>query len=133
MCSSLGGPELPTWSRRFDFSSPVQRTETTIDNTPFTLISGGKPITIHAKSRYQVQEIVDGTEAIAAVDGGLSKVFKPNVMGPVLSQIAGIAGKFIPGNMKKSQSLTTSGANRFTCSQVHCPRSHKAIRCQCEG
>jgi len=69
-CSSLGGPELPTWSRRFDFSSPVQHRN--YNRQHFTLISGGKPITIHAKSRYQVQEIVDGTEAIAAVDGAFS-------------------------------------------------------------
>lgn len=105
IAQAWGGPQLPTWSPRFDFLSPVQRTETTIDNTPFILISGGKPITIHAKSRYQVQEILAGTEAVAAVDGGFFslKYLDSNVMiGPVLSQIA---GKFIPGNNSENRKL----------------------------
>lgn len=105
IAQAWGGPQLPTWSRGFDFSSPVQRTETTIDNTPFVLISGGKPITIHAKSRYQVQEIVNGTEAVAAVDGGFFslKYLDSNVMiGPVLSQSA---GEFIPGNNSENRKL----------------------------
>lgn len=98
-----GGPKTPKWSSTFDFSSPIERTETTIDNTPFILISGGKPITIHYKTRSQVPEIVAGTEAIAAVDGGFFslKYLDSNVMiGPVLSQSE---GKFIPGN--KSENL----------------------------
>ena len=105
IAQAWGGPELPTWSREFDFSSPIQRTETTIDNTPFILISGGKPITIHANSRYQVQEILAGTEAVAAVDGGFFslKYLDSNVMiGPVLSQKA---GEFIPGNNSENRKL----------------------------
>lgn len=101
-----GGAPLPKWSSSFDFASPVQRTETTVDNTPFVLISGGKPITIHAKSRYQVQEIIAGTEALAAVDGGFFslKYLDSNVMiGPVLSQNV---GKFIPGNNSENRKLT---------------------------
>jgi len=100
-----GGPELPKWSSGFDFASPVQRTETTIDNTPLILISGGKPITIHAKSRYQVPEIVAGTEAVAAVDGGFFSLefLDSNVMiGPVLSQST---GEFIPGNASENRLL----------------------------
>jgi len=39
-----------------------------------------------------------------SMGGFFSKVFKPNVMiGPVLSQIAGIAGKFIPGNNSENR------------------------------
>jgi peptidoglycan/xylan/chitin deacetylase (PgdA/CDA1 family) len=105
IAQAWGGPELPTWSRGFDFSSPVQRKETTIDNMPFILISGGKPITIHAKSRYQVQEILAGTEAVAGVDGGFFslKYLNSNVMiGPVLSQIV---DKFIPGNNSENRKL----------------------------
>jgi peptidoglycan/xylan/chitin deacetylase (PgdA/CDA1 family) len=105
IAQAWGGPNLPKWSSGFDFSSPVQRRETTIDNTPFILISGGKPITIHAKSRYQVQDIVAGTEALAAVDGGFFslKYLDSNVMiGPVLSQIG---GKFIPGNNSENSKL----------------------------
>ena len=93
-----GGAPLPNWNLGFDFSAPVQLTETTIDETPFRLISGGKPITIHAKSRYQVQEILEGTQAIAAVDGGFFslKYLDSNVMiGPVMSQSN---GQFVPGN-----------------------------------
>jgi peptidoglycan/xylan/chitin deacetylase (PgdA/CDA1 family) len=99
-----GGPELPKWSRGFDFSSPVQRTETIVDNAPLILISGGRPITIHANSRYQVEEIVAGTEAVAAVDGGFFSMefLNSNVMiGPVLSQ----SGEFIPGNASENPRL----------------------------
>ena len=106
VAQAWGGPPLPTWKSKFNFSSPVQRTETTIDNTPFILISGGKPITIHAKSRYQVPEILAGTEAIAAVDGGFFslKYLNSNVMiGPVLSQLV---GKFIPGNNSENRKLS---------------------------
>jgi len=51
-----------------------------------------------------VQDIVAGTEALAAVDGGFSlEVFRPNVMiGPVLSQSG---GKFIPGNHSENSKL----------------------------
>jgi len=100
-----GGPELPKWSSGFNFAALVQRTETTIDNTPFILISGGRPITIHADSRYQVPEIVEGTEAVAAVDGGFFslKFLDSNVMiGPVLSQNT---GNFIPGNLGENRLL----------------------------
>ncbi|HEY9847457.1 MAG TPA: polysaccharide deacetylase family protein, partial [Candidatus Caenarcaniphilales bacterium] len=101
-----GGPQLPQWRSGFDFSSPVQRTELTVDNTSLILISGGSPITVHAKSRYQVSEIVAGTEAIAAVDGGFFSMERldSNVMiGPVLSQSS---GKFIPGNEGENHKLT---------------------------
>ncbi|WP_009630827.1 polysaccharide deacetylase family protein [Synechocystis sp. PCC 7509] len=93
-----GGAKLPNfWGGGFDFTSEVQVNKTIIDETNFTLISGGKPVTIHAKSRYQVPEIIAGTEAVAAVDGGFFslKFLDSNVMiGPVLSQIN---NKFIPG------------------------------------
>lgn len=105
IAQAWGGPELPKWSRGFDFSSPVQRTETTIDQTPFILISGGRPVTIHARSRYQVPEILAQTEAVAAVDGGFFslKFLDSNVMiGPVLSQSA---GEFIPGNIGENPLL----------------------------
>jgi len=73
-----------------------------------------------------VQEIVDGTEAIAAVDGAFSlKYLNSNVMiGPVLSQIAGIAGKFYNNSENRKlarRPLVLIGS----CSQVHCLRSHK--------
>jgi hypothetical protein len=83
----------------FDFSSPIRRMETVIDNTPFIFIAGGKPITIHADSRYQVPEILarSKTGAIAAVDGGffsLEFLDSNEMLGPVLSQVN---GQFVPG------------------------------------
>jgi biofilm PGA synthesis lipoprotein PgaB len=102
-----GGSQLPRWNVAFDFTSPVQKTKTTIDNTPLILISGGKPITIHADSRYQLEEVVakSGTNAIAAVDGGFFslKYLNSNVMiGPVLSQVT---NQFIPGNINDNKRI----------------------------
>ncbi len=105
IAQAWGGPELPKWSSGFDFTSPIERTETTIDNTPFILISGGKPITIHADSRYQVPEIVEGTEAVAAVDGGffsLKFLDSNEMIGPVLSQNT---GNFLPGTLGENRIL----------------------------
>ncbi|MGA7932100.1 MAG: polysaccharide deacetylase family protein [Kovacikia sp.] len=94
-----GGPSLQAWNPGFDFSAPVQKVESTVDNTPFIFISGGKPMTIHANSRYQVPEILakSGTGAIAAVDGSffsLESLDSNEMLGPILSQVE---GQFIPG------------------------------------
>lgn len=92
-----GGSKLPTFSQTFDFTSPVVRTNATVDNTPFIFIAGGKPVTIHAKTRDQVPKILEGTGAIAAVDGGffsLEFLDSNAMLGPVLSQSE---GEFIPG------------------------------------
>lgn len=105
IAQAWGGPELPKWGKGFDFSAPVERTETMIDQTPLILISGGRPITVHAKTRSQVQQIVAGTKAVAAVDGGFFSMeqLNSNVMiGPVLSQST---GKFIPGNASENLRL----------------------------
>lgn len=98
IAQAWGGAKLSSWGGSFDFSADVEITKTTIDDTPLTLISGGRPITIHANSRYQVSEIIAGTQAVAAVDGGFFslKYLNSNIMiGPVLSQSN---NKFIPGN-----------------------------------
>lgn len=101
-----GGFPLSGWnSEKFDFSAAVQKVELTINETPLVLISGGKPATIHAKSRYQVQEILDDTQAVAGVDGGFFslKYLDSNVMiGPVLSQST---KKFVPGNNSENRKL----------------------------
>ncbi|NMG07652.1 polysaccharide deacetylase family protein [Brasilonema sp. UFV-L1] len=102
-----GGTKLPSWKIGFDFASPVQRTDMTIDNIPLILVSGGQPITIHADSRYTVKEILarSNTNAVAAVDGGFFslKFLNSNVMiGPVFSQVT---KKFIPGNNGDNQKL----------------------------
>lgn len=92
-----GGPPAPTWGQNFNFDAEVQMDQTEIDEIALVLVSGGKPITIHADSRYQVSEIIANTDAIAAVDGGFFslKYLDSNVMiGPVLSQYT---GDFVPG------------------------------------
>ncbi|MDX2212929.1 MAG: polysaccharide deacetylase family protein [Oculatellaceae cyanobacterium bins.114] len=100
-----GGPPLPTWGTNFNFNNPVQVNQVTLEGTPLILISGGKPITIHADSRYQVPEIISNTRAIAAVDGGFFslKYLDSNVMiGPVLSQNT---ETFTPGNASENPRL----------------------------
>jgi poly-beta-1,6-N-acetyl-D-glucosamine N-deacetylase len=94
-----GGPALPAINLggMLNFERPIQSVKTEIDGVAFTLISGGKPITIHAKTRAQVPDIIAGTEAIAAVDGGffsLEKLDSNEMLGPVLSRSH---GNFIPG------------------------------------
>jgi peptidoglycan/xylan/chitin deacetylase (PgdA/CDA1 family) len=95
---AAAGAPPPALSFGFDFSAPIQKLETTIDNTPFIFLSGGKPITIHYKTRTQLPEMLKGSPAIAAVDGGFFNLefLDSNVMiGPVLSRSH---GRFIPGN-----------------------------------
>ena len=92
----------------FNFSSPIQRVDTTVNNIPLTLISGGKPITIHADSRYQLEEVIakSGINVVAAVDGGFFslKFLNSNVMiGPVYSYSS---KKFIPGNKGENKKLS---------------------------
>lgn len=105
IASAWGGQRLPNWYNTFDFKAPIEQTETTIDDTTIVLISGGRPITIHAKSRYQLSEILAGTDAVAGVDGGFFslKFLDSNVMiGPVLSQSE---NQFIPGNRSDNPKL----------------------------
>lgn len=108
IAQAWGGSQLPIWKTGFNFASPVQRTNITINKIPLILVSGGKPITIHADSRYTVKEIVakSNTNAVAAVDGGFFslKFLNSNVMiGPVLSQVT---KQFIPGNNWDIQKIT---------------------------
>ncbi|MBE9135988.1 polysaccharide deacetylase family protein [Nodosilinea sp. LEGE 07088] len=96
-----GGPTAPTPApgadSAFNFSTPVDRQKLDVEDQSFTLISGGHPVTIHANSRYQLPEILAGTNIAGAVDGGFFslKYLDSNVMiGPVLSQST---RQFIPG------------------------------------
>lgn len=109
IAQAWGGPQLPSWKIGFNFASPVQKTDITIDKIPLILVSGGKPITIHADSRYTVKEILakSNTNAVAAVDGGFfsMKFLNSNVMiGPVYSQVT---KQFIPGNNWDIQKIAT--------------------------
>jgi poly-beta-1,6-N-acetyl-D-glucosamine N-deacetylase len=97
LSKAWGGSETKKWRLGFDFTAPVHRIDTTINATPFTMIAGGRPMTIHGKTRYQVPEMIAGSGAIAAVDGGffsLKSLDSNTMIGPVFSQFT---GKFIPG------------------------------------
>jgi peptidoglycan/xylan/chitin deacetylase (PgdA/CDA1 family) len=105
LTEASGGPSLPRWASGFDFQSSLEMNRLTIDKVPIILISGGRPMTIHAKSRYQVKDIIADTPAIAGVDGGFFSLeyLDSNVMiGPVLSQVT---KKFIPGNKSENPRL----------------------------
>ncbi|KAM3097759.1 polysaccharide deacetylase family protein [Phormidesmis sp. 146-35] len=97
-----GGPPLTfLGNSALNFYAPVELTRKTSSQVPLIFASGGRPITIHADSRYQVSEIIEGTSAIAAVDGGffsLESVDSNIMIGPVFSQKT---GKFVPGNPKE--------------------------------
>ncbi len=97
-----GGPPLTfLGDSALNFYAPVELTRKTASKVPLIFASGGRPITIHADSRYQVSEIIKGTSAIAAVDGGffsLESVDSNIMIGPVLSQKT---GRFVPGNPKE--------------------------------
>ena len=101
-----GGPPAPVAeAEKFDFSAPVQLQQITLEGIPLEMVSGGYPVTLHADSRYQVNEIIADTNAIAAVDGGFFslKYLDSNVMvGPVLSQNT---QDFVPGNASENPLL----------------------------
>lgn len=91
--------------RGFDFQTTVEREPYDLGQHRLTLIRGGRPVTIHANSRYQVPEILAGTNAVGAVDGGFFSLeyLDSNVMiGPVLSQGR---RQFIPGNASENPLL----------------------------
>ncbi|MGJ3250877.1 MAG: polysaccharide deacetylase family protein [Elainellaceae cyanobacterium] len=100
-----GGSQPRLWASAFDFTAPIRLDQPVMDDVPLTLISGGKPVTIHADSRYQVPEIIANTDVMAAVDGGFfsMKYLDSNTMiGPVLSQST---GEFVPGNASENPRL----------------------------
>ncbi|MEB3340279.1 polysaccharide deacetylase family protein [Okeania sp.] len=93
-----GGLELPSSKLGFDFNSQISKHEISLQDIPLILISGGKPITIHADNRYQVKDILAESEAIAGVDGtffSLERLDSNQVIGPILSQST---KQFVPGD-----------------------------------
>ena len=105
-----GGLPLPALGQTDNFKTPVQIDRRTVDHIPLILVSGGRPITIHADSRYQVPEIIAKTKiaqatAVAAVDGGyfsLETLQSNAMVGPVLSQNT---QKFVPANAQEIKRL----------------------------
>ena len=99
-----GGPPVTFFKNGLNFSAPVVLTKTTVNKVPLIMAAGGKPTTIHAKSRYQVAEIMAGTPAIAAVDGGffsLERLDSNTMIGPVMSAQAGTFVAAPQGTLKK--------------------------------
>jgi len=90
----------------FDFASPIRVIEQLeTEEVPFALITGGRPATVHADSRYQLTEMLARTNATAAVDGAFFSLeyLDSNVMiGPVLSQAT---QTFVPGNASENPLL----------------------------
>ncbi|WOD41134.1 polysaccharide deacetylase family protein [Nodosilinea sp. E11] len=81
----------------FNFATPVELQKLNLDGQSLSLISGGHPVTIHANSRYQLPDMLAGSNITGAVDGGFFslKYLDSNVMiGPVLSQST---KQFVPG------------------------------------
>jgi peptidoglycan/xylan/chitin deacetylase (PgdA/CDA1 family) len=85
-----------------NFTTPVEKRTITVDGLPLTLVHGGRVVTTHADSRYQVAEIMTKTpNAIAAVDGtffSLEHLDSNKMIGPILSQFSSKAGVFVNGN-----------------------------------
>ncbi len=81
-----------------DFSAPIALERRTIEGVDLVLVSGGRPVTYHADSRYQVEEFLQKEpRATAVVDGGFFSLesLTSNVMiGPVYAQNT---RQFIPG------------------------------------
>lgn len=102
---AYGGAPLPAFNQSTNFGTAVRIDRRTVNQVPLILVSGGKPITIHANSRYQVPEIIANTKAIAAVDGGFFSLerLESNVMvGPVLSQST---QRFVPANAQDAKRI----------------------------
>ena len=97
IAKAWGGYAAPLPPDQFNLTSSVEKQEFTTDGTQIVLVSGGKPRTIHADSRYKVQDILKDTGAIAGVDGTFFSLKSLNsniLIGPALSSNRG----FVPGN-----------------------------------
>lgn len=96
-----GGYPLPRADGGFNFSTPIRRQRHRVGRHEIMLITGGRPLTIHDNTRDQVQNIIRGTEAIAAVDGtffSLRYLTSNKLFGPALSSISRNEENFIPGD-----------------------------------
>ncbi|MGL5032410.1 MAG: polysaccharide deacetylase family protein [Microcystaceae cyanobacterium] len=104
VADTYGGYPVPLADGKFNFTTPVQKRQFKINNQDIVLVSGGKPRTIHADSRYQVTEILKDTGAIGGVDGtffSLETLTSNKLIGPALSSNAG----FNPGNASENTLL----------------------------
>jgi len=105
LSQAWGGHPLPRQDGGYNFNTPIRKSTHEVGRHEVTIITGGRPKTIHADSRYQVQEIIEGTQAQAAVDGAFFslKYLDSNVLiGPSLSHHN---PEFSAGNKGENQSL----------------------------
>ena len=105
LSQAWGGHPLPRQDGGYNFKTPIRKSNEQVGRHKVTLITGGRPKTIHADSRYPVEEIMKGTQAKAAVDGAFFslKYLDSNVLiGPSLTHNR---GKFSAGNQGENQSL----------------------------
>ncbi|MBW4443055.1 MAG: polysaccharide deacetylase family protein [Plectolyngbya sp. WJT66-NPBG17] len=99
-----GGPPVAFIENGLNFSAPVELMKTTVNKVPLIMAAGGKPTTIHAKSRFQVAEIMKDTPAIAGVDGGffsLEMLDSNKMIGPVMSAQSGTFAPAPQGSLQK--------------------------------
>jgi len=104
IAKAWGGYPAPLPPDQFNLTTSVEKQEFTLDGTEIVLVSGGKPRTIHADSRYQVQDILKDTGAIGGVDGTFFSLKSLNsniLIGPALSSNRG----FVPGNKGENPKL----------------------------
>lgn len=100
-----GGHPLPRKDGGFDFQTRIHKAEYEVDGVGLILITGGRPETIHADTRYQLPEMLEGTDVVAAVDGAFFslKYLDSNVLiGPALSRQG---TSFAPGNPSENPLL----------------------------
>ncbi|NEO82806.1 MAG: polysaccharide deacetylase family protein [Spirulina sp. SIO3F2] len=100
-----GGQPLPRRDGGFNFTTEIRKSEHEAEGIGLILITGGRPETIHANTRYQLPEMLEGTDVVAAVDGAFFslKYLDSNVLiGPALSR-QGRA--FAPGNPSENPLL----------------------------
>jgi peptidoglycan/xylan/chitin deacetylase (PgdA/CDA1 family) len=100
-----GGHPLPRQDGGYNFNTPIRKSSHEVGRHTVTLITGGRPQTILADSRYQVQEIIQNTQAVAAVDGAFFslKYLDSNVLiGPSLTNKG---QDFSPGNPSENPQL----------------------------
>ncbi|MEN9244180.1 MAG: polysaccharide deacetylase family protein [Gloeomargarita sp. DG02_5_bins_242] len=96
--NAWGGAAVAAPLAGVDFGAAIRLQQTTVAGVDLVLASGGRPVTYHADSRYQVEEFLQKEpRATAVVDGGFFSLesLTSNVMiGPVLAQNT---RQFIPG------------------------------------
>lgn len=105
LSQAWGGHPLPRNDKGFNFNTPIRKETREVGRHTVTLIRGGRPQTIHADSRYQVPEIMEGTQAVAAVDGAffsLKHLDSNALIGPGLSQQG---QQFVPGKPSETPQL----------------------------